>query len=705
MKLRDRLLACAAPAFVAFGFASPAQAQEGDGAKLGEETAIPPLPQSPEGAQSYTPDFFTRFAPRNALDMVGQIPGFRIEGDNGGGGQRGLGEASANVLLNGKRFSSKSESVRDQLQRIPAGDVVRIDIVEGTTLDIPGLSGQVANVIVQSGGALSGQFKWRPAFREMNADPLYTSGEISLSGTTGPLDFTLSLSNQAERFGGAGPVFVRDGAGGFIRDEDIDFRGRIDKPTLSANLAYGLGGDAIARLNLSYARVWYELAGGADIVALAGDNREDNLTEETGYEYEISPQLELPLGPGQLKLIGLERFDTEDRASTLTNDFIDPLRLSTGGRFTGLADIGERIGRAEYAWPMWGGDWQVSGEAAFNRLDNVSRLFDLDAAGRFVEIDFPAGTGGVREDRYETILSHSRQLSSSLGLQVTGGAEFSTLRQTGVAANERSFVRPKGSAQLAWTVSDRTNLTFELRRSVGQLSFGDFLASVNLDQDNTNAGNNELVPTQETRARLEWVQKLGPLGQSTLELSGRWFEDALDFIPLPGGGEARGNFGTLTIYQLDWRNTFELAAVGLPGVRLDTGLELDQSIRVDPVTGESRGLSGGRYRELSLGLRHDVPRTDWAWGADLYSYDVLPRFRVAERNLGFDGPTFMSVYAEHKDVFGLTVSGRIANVLGGSDFSERIVYAGPRGTSPVLFTERSDRDIGLIFRFEVAGSF
>ena len=124
---------------------------------------------------------------------------------------------------------------------------------------------------------------------------------------------------------------------------------------------------------------------------------------------------------------------------------------------------------------MFGGDWQISGEAAFNRLDRRSRLFELDPAEQFVELAFPEGTGGVTEDRFEAIASYSTQLTDSLSLQLSAGGEYSKIEQTGVAANSRSFQRPKGSASLTWKPEDDFDISFEVRRRVGQLSFGDFL--------------------------------------------------------------------------------------------------------------------------------------------------------------------------------------------------------------------------------------
>src|SRR5690606_12054484 len=112
------------------------------------------------GASVYTPADFAQYAPRTALDMLRQIPGFTIDISIGQG--RGLGQATGNVLLNGERIVIKAGSITDELARISAANVIRIELVEGATLNVPGLSGRVANVVARSGGGLQGQFEWRP---------------------------------------------------------------------------------------------------------------------------------------------------------------------------------------------------------------------------------------------------------------------------------------------------------------------------------------------------------------------------------------------------------------------------------------------------------------------------------------------------------------------------------------------------------------
>ena len=80
-------------------------------------------------AQSYAQDFFTAFNPVTAEDMVRRVPGFTI--DNGED-RRGFGGTAGNVLINGERPSSKTP-LADQLARISARDVLRIDIYSGSS--------------------------------------------------------------------------------------------------------------------------------------------------------------------------------------------------------------------------------------------------------------------------------------------------------------------------------------------------------------------------------------------------------------------------------------------------------------------------------------------------------------------------------------------------------------------------------------------
>ena len=663
-----------------------------------------PAPAAANGdAQVFEPAYFAQFAPRNALDMVDRIPGFSISGGNDQG-QRGLGQATQNVIVNGERLSSKSESVRDQLRRIPATDVVRIEILDGNATSIPGLTGQVANVVYTSNGS-SGQFEWTTGFPPHNTEAQLFGGEISVIGSSGALDYTVSLSNENNRFGADGPVSITDRDGALIESQYSKLSGKFDNPKISTAFSYDFGGDVTANLNLSYGSDFFSRKEPETAIDSAGVTRtREALVEEDGPEYELGGDIQFPFGPGSLKLILLERFERDNYSSSVIDRLSDdsPPR---GFRFQQTNGAGERIGRLEYDWKLWGADWQLSGEAAFNRLDRRSRLFELAPGGEFVQLAFPQGNGGVTEDRYDASLSISRSLSSTLSVQVIGAMEFSTIEQTGFAANSRSFKRPKGSFAATWKPRDDFDISITLAKRVSQLSFGDFLASVSLNNDNQNGGNNELVPYQSYNVEIEANKTFGAWGSLKLEARKAWFEDFIDWFPLPGGGEARGNIGDADRLHLQANATINLDPLGFRGARVDLEVVKRDMNVIDPFTGLNRPFSYDQEGSFEIDFRHDVPGTDWAWGANLDHFDQAPYARRFEIGREWEGKVFGSLFIEHKDVLGLTVRARANNLLGARDYFRRTVFDGPRPEGAVRFEEYRSRRIGPIFRLTVSGDF
>jgi hypothetical protein len=136
----------------------------------------------------YAPEFYDRYSPRSALDMVQQTPGFTITES---AAKRGLGQGGANVLINSQRISSKATSAADTLTRIAADRVVRIEIVDGARLNIPGLSGYVVNVITR-GGAMTGRWEWSPELRE-DRSPRLERGKLFVSGDAAGWNYSASL--------------------------------------------------------------------------------------------------------------------------------------------------------------------------------------------------------------------------------------------------------------------------------------------------------------------------------------------------------------------------------------------------------------------------------------------------------------------------------------------------------------------------------
>src|SRR5690606_15388967 len=276
------------------------------------------------------------------------------------------------------------------------------------------------------------------------------AGRASVTGTSGPVGYTIAAENNPFYGGTGGPNFITYGDG--AREERLNHTNSVQhNPRLSTQLRIDGPGSSAGNLSLSYQWSWNRAREDEFVVAAPGQPSlaEAIRTRSDGHNYEVGGDFEFALGPGRLKLIGLESYRRSDFWTRLV---VDPATGAApfGSRFTQDSRSGERIARGEYKWDLLGGTWQLSGEAAFNRLDNVAVLALLRPSGEFEAIPFPAGTGGVREDRYEAILSHGRSLTAKLSLQLSAGGEVSTISQNGASARARTFKRPKGAISLAW---------------------------------------------------------------------------------------------------------------------------------------------------------------------------------------------------------------------------------------------------------------
>jgi outer membrane receptor for ferrienterochelin and colicins len=664
-----------------------------------QTAATTPPPASGE-ARSYVPADFVQFAPKTALDMLNRVPGFSIRQETD---ERGLGEATGNVLINGQRISAKSNDVVTELSRIPASNVERIDIVDAATLDVAGLTGQVANVIVKSTG-INGQWSYRPEFRSYYTDPLFTRFEVSISGTKGPVQYTIGLDNRGNRSGAGGPTWIFGPTGSLAESRDEEWRGNSEQPRLSGRFVYDGPGTAVGNLNLLYGRLYYDyLETGSRTIVGEGDTARRVTVDEHGDNYELGGDYEFDFFKGRVKMIGVARGNHYPNETTVVTTFANS-SPTQGFRFRGDGEEAERIARAEYRWTQNKAEWQISAEGAFNSLDNTSRLFEMDDSGTFVETELEGGTARVDEDRYEIVGSYGRPVSPKVTMKLSAGGEYSQLAQAGAGGTTRTFYRPKGELSTSWKASPRTDVNLKLARRVGQLNFYDFLASVNLRDDQGTSANPDLVPEQSWTLDLETVRTLGKIGTSTVRLYGRLIEDIIDYIPIGTDGQAPGNLDSANVYGIEARSTLNLDSFGWRGARLDVEGQYQKSSVEDPLTGVKRPISNSLEEYASVALRHDIPNSDWAWGTSAsYQRNALS-YRLTEVGRLWEGPVWGDLYVEHKNVHGLTIRAGWYNLFAADSMWDRTVYTGRRG-DPIDYVEHRDRQIGPIFAFQVRGKF
>jgi outer membrane receptor for ferrienterochelin and colicins len=651
----------------------------------------------------YTLTDFARFAPKTAYDMLAQVPGFTIQTVDTS--TRGLGQASENVLINGRRVTNKLGAV-DQLQRTPAASVNRIEIVDAAAFGIAGLTGQVANVILKETTKPSGQFDYVANARAHFAKPELLGGSASYSGKEGPIDYTFSVANNYGRGAIGGPILIFDRNRVLTETRNEVSHNEYEQADIQAKFGINGPGSSVGNLILGYAPYWSPFHLRDSRVEADGELRSrTDVQKSNGYVGDINGDYEFTLGPGRLKLIGLAHWEHNPLVDTQILRFDSTGADAQGDRFVRDQRPLERIGRAEYHWKTGKNDWQVSFERAFNSLDQVGRLFDLDPDGEFVEVPFPAGTGKVEETRYEGLATFSRALTSKLDMQVAAGAETSTLGLVGGIQPPRKFFRPKGSIVLGWHPDKAWDISLKLRRRVGQINFADFLSQAILSQNRTNAGNVNLVPPQSWEVETDFARDLGRWGKTDLTLHYYDVSDIIDFIRIGGDGQGVGNLPHADRLGFQSTSTVLLDPIGWAGAKLDATFMAEWTKVRDPLTGRARPISGIEDRSAFLQLRDDVPHTRFAWSAYVQHRHFVSNYLLTEIDQTLDIPWLVGFYLEDKNVLGTTVRFTVDNVFNGRHLEFRQVFTGFRDTAPIAFIEHHDELVGPIFTLSVKGNF
>jgi outer membrane receptor for ferrienterochelin and colicins len=695
-----RHLAATASLF-AWAIASPAWADDSDKARSSLTVSGNSLePTIENGRQIYQGGQFTRFAPQTALDMARQIPGFSITQVSG---DRGLGEASQNVLINGQRITGKSNDAETALARIPVSSVVRLEVADASAFNISGISGQVLNAVVRE-GSLKGNFSYRAEARD-RVGSNWRAVEANLSGKLGKGNFTLGANNNGSFQGGSwSEELNRDVDGQLLYARLSEARSRGDRPRLAGS--YNLKADNGNILNLNGALELFRFRRNTMFDRFAvgtADIFEIRQSKENEHNYELGGDYEFAFGKGRLKLIGLHRFEHRTSGNEFRRNFTDGA-APAGQRFDQVIDEGENVLRGEYRWQAGTSDWQVSLEGAQNFLDAESEFFTLQN-GNYVLQPLPDATSRVEEKRAQSIITYGHAFSGTLSLQATLGGEYSQLSQTGPNGLTRTFWRPKGSIALTWKASPTFAVSSNFQRKVGQLSFGAFLASVDVQNNNNNAGNPLLVPPQSWLWENEANWTLGKSGSVKFKLDGELISDLVDQIPFSPTEEAIGNLSS-TAKRLcgEINGSFLLDTVGLRGAKLDLVLALQTAGVRDPVLLTKRPLSNRTRTYWSIDFRHDIPHTQWAWGLSAEDRRDYGFYRPDYFSRYFRNGPFTEVFVEHKDVLGLKVRATLRNLTSQREGSNEIYYLNRRD-GPVDFIRDTDFRYGRFYLLTVSGTF
>jgi outer membrane receptor protein involved in Fe transport len=633
-----------------------------------------------------------------------------------GENKRGFAAAAGNILINDRYPSAKQDKPSSLLERLPANQVRRIDLIRGRIRDID-LRGQaiVASVILYDDRPAS--TRWDAAVRKnFNHSPVTLRTSISRAESLRALEYNIGLTYRRFRSQEIGPEDIFDSAGTLLeaRDEESFLRGQ--EGSASLNLLTWVGDTVVSmnsRISFDNRNETLDAVRAPQAPGLQDDNFFVDDTEKRQFEFGLDAERSINANfLGRAVLLYSRKND----------DFLlDQNRVDSSGNrvFYRLADgdvvESEMIARLELNWAGWKNHGvRLNLEGARNVID--SALVQTVDSGMGPEIvPVPGANTRVVEDRAD-ILIDDTLFSERFEMNYGIGMEASTIKQTGDATNQRNFVFLKPQFSFTYTPVPERLTRIRLAREVSQLNFSDFVSSTVFQDDDVALGNPDLKPESTWIAELTGERQFGELSVLRLTLFHHWISDVEDLLPLSPEFEVPGNIGDGRRWGAILESTVPLDWLGLAEARLDIEGRLQHSSVTDPVTGAARVLSGSgdvskplplegeNQYAVGVNFRQDFEAARFAWGWELRKRADRFAFRVNELVEYADGLE-VNAFVETTRWFDLKIRIEALNLADFNQYRYRSIYVGERGLSPLDILEVRNRTDGRRVILTISGSF
>ncbi|MEO7025925.1 MAG: TonB-dependent receptor plug domain-containing protein [Caulobacteraceae bacterium] len=646
-----------------------------------------------QAVSNYPPAFFAAAQPNTALDMVLLLPGFVFDR---GDAVRGFGGGAGNVLIDGARPASKTDSLDEVLKRIPVKSVARIEVIRGGA---PGVDMQgktvLANVIRRTDGGAT----VTAAAALDRADGRF-GGTIRAQGAwrvgTMEINGSLLASRGFDDGAGDGPRVRADPTGAvlFTTAEKTDGTGYSYKATGGLETPSGGGRlhiDSSLQLN-PYTLTTYDRH-------LASPIREyeiykqDQDTAELGARYDRTVGTQASFEGYLLQQFGLATQSDDYATQGLTEDFEE--RKSTS----------ESIARATLTWnPIKALSLQSGAEGDFNWLLAHTRFLENAAP-----VVLPAADVRVTEARGEAFETATWQARRTVTLEAGLRLEASQIAATGDAVLAKTLIYPKPRLVVTWSPDAMDQFRLRGEREVSQLNFDDFTGSTNggLATGMVHAGNPNLNPQTDWVVEAAYDRKFWTAGDATFTWRRYFISDVIDRIPVydPAGTfDAAGNIGAGSKQEVAFGLSLPTDKLGIARGLL-TGQATWRASRVtDPTTGAPRPISSLHPFDGELHFTQGLPRWKATWGFDVLSQWQEVAYRFDEIDID-KLKTYVDFFAEYKPQPDLSIRFELDNATARGFEHIRYIWNASRGSSPLLYSDVRDLHFGQLLHLRVLKTF
>lgn len=611
----------------------------------------------------YEAAYFSQFAPRTALDMLRRLPSFtlRIVDPE----RRGYAGAVGNVLIDGEQPTAKSQSLEDILQRIPASQVVRVEVWRGPQTAGNASGDSVLANVVRTPSAGAGV--WSAGFEYANRHQPAPNGYMSWTGRFGRTEYSVGARGYSLERNLPATRRIKNGDGELVEVRKERSPREFDEQAVDGELTRNVFGGSLRATGQIY-RSDYEQANTLQYLATDGGwlgdesapYQESKRTAEFGFSFR------LPWGAELTAVHTNEEFTSSADKDKRT------AAASEQSSFHQRRDSEESILRATIERNLTPTQrLQIGSEAAINTLDA-----DLDlrvfADGAWSPEHVPNARMRVEERRAESFVMHAWR-TGRWATEARLAAEYSKLDFSGDVRQSVDLTYVKPSLQLSRTFGREHQLRMRLGREVGQLDFKDFASAVSLSDDLIDGGNPDLRPQTAWRFELALDLRFKADMAFAARLFHDWIDDAVDLVPLDGSDAAAGNIGRGSLDGLQLSFAVSLRRF-IPGGSLKLDSTFQQATVTDPLTGRERPMSDFEQRNLiKAEFRQDVGAHGFAWGVK-YAYEsAVTDYRIEETDRRRKSPS-LDVYFERNLFAGTKLTLSAISVLGSPELRTRKFY-------------------------------
>jgi outer membrane receptor protein involved in Fe transport len=656
--------------------------------------AATPEAAAQQGVISYPASYFAQYQAANAMDMINRIPGFTLDS---GSGVRGYEGSAGNVLIDGLRPTTKTDNLGTILNRIPASEVERIDVIRGGA---PGIDMQgktvIANVIRKPGAAT--RLLVAASTSHAYDGRTLPAARFEASGDLGPRHWELSGFAGTGVDDGYGPGRrVRIMPSGAVIPYRIDSEGDILQAYGTAAVESPLAGGKL-KLNGRFQKDKFK-GEETDTLLPPRSGAESNVDVQHTDETEIGGNYSRKFGArDSLEILALR----QDRERDNSSDFTDGTDVSA---FDLNRETSETIVRGvlKHSFnPRLSGE--IGAENAINKLDSETRFTSNGAM-----IELPAANVQVKEVRSEAFVKGAWRPTDKWTLDASVRYERSRVTSDGDVVLEKTLQYIKPRLAVAYGLTPSTQIRVRIEREVGQLNFNDFVASATLNSaSGVVTGNPDINPEQAWVAEVAVEQRFWDKGSLIVTFTHGELKDVIDRGPVfTSTGEVfdrPANIGDGTKDVLRAEIDLPLDRLGLRNAEIKGDVTKRWSKVTDPTTFEKREISGLHGLDWNAAFTKEVPSWRVTYGVNAYGAwrETYYRFNLIETTKLH---TYVVPFFEWRPRPDLNLRFEIQNATARNLHRTVLAYPGPRsaGGAP----EADDRTFqpGRFFYFRVRKTF